>query len=265
MKYFFCLFMLCTLRLMGNTGGDTLVPLGKVMYRFETKCDRHALQNGRVSLYFNSFYSMCLYEDVPKKSDIIENSMNFQTIEGDPDKMLQFVDFSRKQIAYKQFARFLPRNIVKEELPSIKWHIQTETKAIAGRKCQKATCSLGGRNYIAWFCAELPYAIGPYKFTGLPGVIFEIVSTDGFVKYTFAGIEIKKNPLIIMHPPTHGKIFVSKNKLIEADKAHYEIAKKKVAAYAAEKGIRGGGKDDYPTNYFIEKEYEWGGGEFHKY
>ena len=251
---------------MGNTGGDTLVPLGKVMYRFETKCMRHTLQNGKVSLYFNSAYSMCVYEDVPEKDDIIENGMNFQVIESDPDKMAQFVDFRKKEIIYKQNGRFLRHNILTEDLPKLDWKILTETKLIGGKKCQKATCSLGGRNYVAWFCAELPYPVGPYKFTGLPGLIFELESLDGFVKYAFAGVEIKKMPTISMQPPNHGKPFKSKKELIEADKKHHELAAKQKRAMIAKMGIKGAsGGHEAPINYFFEKDYEWGEREYYTY
>lgn len=262
MKYFFCLFMLCTLRLMGNTGGDTLVPLGKVMYRFETKCMRHTLQNGKVSLYFNSAYSMCVYEDVPKEDGIIENGHDMTPIYSDPDKMAQFVDFRKKAIIYKQNGRFLRHNILTEDLPKLDWKILTETKLIVGKKCQKATCSLGGRNYVAWFCAELPYPAGPYKFTGLPGLIFELESLDGFVKYSLLNIDLNKPANVIISAPSHGRNFTSKKDLIEADKKHHENKTKQMAAFIAQKGIKGASiYREAPINYFIEKEYEWGGSE----
>jgi hypothetical protein len=38
----------------------------------------------------------------------------------------------------------------------------------------KATTSFAGRNYEAWFTPEIPISDGPYKFYGLPGLIFKI-------------------------------------------------------------------------------------------
>ena len=55
-----------------------------------------------------------------------------------------------------------------------KWKISPETKMIGNLKVQKATTSWGGRNWEAWFAAEIPFQEGPYKFNGLPGLIVEI-------------------------------------------------------------------------------------------
>lgn len=56
----------------------------------------------------------------------------------------------------------------------INWKLSTETKSVANYKLQKATTSFGGRNWIAWFNTEINLNEGPYKFRGLPGLIFEI-------------------------------------------------------------------------------------------
>lgn len=46
---------------------------------------------------------------------------------------------------------------------------------------QKATADFGGRSWIAWFTKDIMISEGPYKFRGLPGLIFEISDTkDNF-------------------------------------------------------------------------------------
>ena len=54
------------------------------------------------------------------------------------------------------------------------WEISSDTQIINGLKCQKATTSFSGRNYVAWFSNEIPISDGPYKFSGLPGLIIKI-------------------------------------------------------------------------------------------
>lgn len=56
----------------------------------------------------------------------------------------------------------------------INWKIENETKKNNVYNLQKATASFGGRHWIAWFNKDIPFNEGPYKFRGLPGLIFEI-------------------------------------------------------------------------------------------
>ncbi|MGO4708602.1 GLPGLI family protein, partial [Chryseobacterium sp. 2TAF14] len=47
---------------------------------------------------------------------------------------------------------------------------------------QKATTTFGGRNWTAWFSKEVNLSEGPYKFRGLPGLIFEVGdNNDNFI------------------------------------------------------------------------------------
>src|SRR5690606_10669622 len=48
------------------------------------------------------------------------------------------------------------------------------TKKVNQYNLQKATCDFGGRKWTAWFNTEIPLNEGPYKFHGLPGLIFEV-------------------------------------------------------------------------------------------
>lgn len=61
-----------------------------------------------------------------------------------------------------------------ETVDKINWTLNTDTKKIANYTLQKATASFGGRNWTAWFTQDIPFSEGPYKFRGLPGLIFQI-------------------------------------------------------------------------------------------
>lgn len=67
------------------------------------------------------------------------------------------------------------------------WLISKETRTIKGLKAQKATCSLGGRLWTAWYTPEIPFQDGPYRFAGLPGLILEVTDSKGDHVFTFAG------------------------------------------------------------------------------
>ncbi|WP_294283557.1 GLPGLI family protein [uncultured Chryseobacterium sp.] len=59
----------------------------------------------------------------------------------------------------------------------INWNISGETGQVQQYTLQKATATFGGRNWVAWFSREVPFNEGPFKFSGLPGLIFEIYDT----------------------------------------------------------------------------------------
>lgn len=61
------------------------------------------------------------------------------------------------------------------------WKLENETKTSGQYTLQKATTNFGGRHWTAWFCKDINISEGPYKFRGLPGLIFEMNdSKDNF-------------------------------------------------------------------------------------
>lgn len=79
--------------------------------------------------------------------------------------------------------------LIDEPFPNIQWKISADTITIRNLSCQKATTHFKGRNYTAWFCADLPYRSGPWKLTGLPGLIVEAYDAKHDVEFKFDGIE----------------------------------------------------------------------------
>lgn len=75
-----------------------------------------------------------------------------------------------------------PAHTVKENWIDIPWKLHNKFKTIAGYNAQKATCTLRGRNWIAWFTKDIPYPYGPMLLHGLPGIILEAES--GYLFYT---------------------------------------------------------------------------------
>ncbi|WP_292010391.1 GLPGLI family protein [Chryseobacterium sp.] len=66
-----------------------------------------------------------------------------------------------------------------EEDRNLDWKILPETMTIGEYKVQKAEADFGGRQWTAWFTTDLPYQDGPYKFSGLPGLIVKIEDSKG--------------------------------------------------------------------------------------
>jgi len=62
------------------------------------------------------------------------------------------------------------------------WNLSNETKKFGEYTLQKATTKFGGRSWVAWFNKNVAISEGPYKFRGLPGLIFQLEdSSSNFI------------------------------------------------------------------------------------
>lgn len=59
------------------------------------------------------------------------------------------------------------------------WKLINETKVINSMVCKKAEVHFKGRDWTAWYLSEIPLPYGPYKFSGLPGLIVKITDKTG--------------------------------------------------------------------------------------
>lgn len=74
-----------------------------------------------------------------------------------------------------------------DEMPD--WHIEQDTILFRNQfVLQKAVAHHNGREWTAWFCADIPYLDGPYLFQGLPGLIFKVSDAAGGWVFTLDGI-----------------------------------------------------------------------------
>lgn len=79
--------------------------------------------------------------------------------------------------------------LIVDAMPAIDWKISSDTATFDGLHCQKATCHFKGRDYLVWFCPDLPVRTGPWKLNGLPGVIVDARDTKNEVVFKFDGVE----------------------------------------------------------------------------
>lgn len=54
------------------------------------------------------------------------------------------------------------------------WKLGSKSDSINGYSCKNAFINFKGRKYTAWYTPEIPLPYGPYKFSGLPGLIVKI-------------------------------------------------------------------------------------------
>ncbi|KYH04860.1 MULTISPECIES: GLPGLI family protein [Chryseobacterium] len=74
-----------------------------------------------------------------------------------------------------------------QEKINFDWKVQKEKQKIGEYNAQKAIVNFAGRKWVAWFCPDLPFNDGPYKFNGLPGLIVKIEDDQHNYSFTLKG------------------------------------------------------------------------------
>ncbi|MBU8883789.1 GLPGLI family protein [Kaistella sp. DKR-2] len=95
---------------------------------------------------------------------------------------------------YPEYRTYLVSNIgndtykvVEDRKPD--WKISSEKKKLGTFSVQKATADFAGRKWTAWFTTDVPIQDGPYKFSGLPGLIIEVADQTGTHKMELKGLK----------------------------------------------------------------------------
>lgn len=114
-------------------------------------------------------YDTALKEEVLKKNNI------FQVYEKVIDSKLRYI-----------------------EMTNFQWKLTNERKDYFGYNTRKAFTFAYGRKWIAWYTEEIPLQYGPYKFSGLPGLIINLY--DEKAEYLFTLSQFKKKQMIVQLP-----------------------------------------------------------------
>ncbi|USL95892.1 GLPGLI family protein [Riemerella anatipestifer] len=69
------------------------------------------------------------------------------------------------------------------------WKMEKETRLEGNRTLQKATIDYGGRQWEAWWDKDFPLYVGPYLFSGLPGLIVSLKDTQNHFHFELIGVQ----------------------------------------------------------------------------
>lgn len=157
--------------------GMTILQIGKQYNRF---CDFYELR----------FDSICdetsrgtipLIESSPLMLSALKKSLFTESI--------VINKLKNKEIIQRTAGIRTKRYQYEEDCPILKWEILEGDTTIAGYHCNKAKTRLFGRDYIAWYSTEVNIPYGPYKFNGLPGLIFRVVDTQEHFEFLLNGLQ----------------------------------------------------------------------------
>ena len=87
-----------------------------------------------------------------------------------------------------------------EPIGEIQWEIGDSTKNVLGYECTIATADYHGRHWTAWFTPEIPLQEGPWKLTGLPGLILEAEESTGQHSFVATGLEASNQEIYPIYP-----------------------------------------------------------------
>ena len=102
---------------------------------------------------------------------------------------IQYYQYPAEQKLFTKDVIMVNDYLIENPMPTIDWKISDDTATFGGLHCQKATGHFRGRDYIVWFCPDLPVHSGPWKLNGLPGVIVDARDTRNEVVFAFDGVE----------------------------------------------------------------------------
>jgi hypothetical protein len=77
------------------------------------------------------------------------------------------------------------KQVYYQEDRKMNWDVSQQTSDFNGYKVQKAIVNFGGRIWTAWFAPEIKISDGPYKLSGLPGLILKLEDDKGDYKFNF--------------------------------------------------------------------------------
>ncbi len=133
-----------------------------------------------------------------------------------------------------------------EPFDLLQWQLSGERDTINDYQAQMATTDFGGRSWVVWFSPEIPYSDGPYKFSGLPGLIVKAHDTRNHYVFELKTIEEPAFPMAIDFEEkeyietTKAKFFKSKDAMYadiisRAKEAGINSSSQQVAARNAKK------------------------------
>lgn len=181
--------------------------------------DEMCLQTGAL---YTKFYSRNMHINDSICTE--QSKVQLQVPVADPawQKYEIYCNIQEKKITVTQRVPFTQAVYQYEEpAPEIHWTLKAGMDTIMGYPCSEATTELFGRKYTAWYSLEIPAPYGPWKFSGLPGLILQIADERGDYIFTCIGINQHSVPIVRYDWKYRN---VSKKEWMSFEKKMYEYA-----------------------------------------
>lgn len=113
-----------------------------------------------------------------------------------------YLDKDKVQCTYVRKIVFYGLYSYQEKYERPVWTLMPEQTELLGYACQKAVAQYKGREWTAWFAPEIPVDAGPWKLSGLPGLILKAEDAEGH--YLFEAVQVERpdvpTPIMSLDP-----------------------------------------------------------------
>ena len=163
---------------------------GKALYKIKLAEDALIFKG---SLMFDNKHSIFKWKQKDTSRWFVEEDpkdefSTFQVVLTDTTGHAVLRNYDEVQVKVRSFCQQGKANIYFDTL-EFKWFITNETQTIKGLNCIKATSSFRGREYVAWFTPSVPISAGPWKFSGLPGLIVQIIDLQNDIYISLESLQ----------------------------------------------------------------------------
>lgn len=116
-----------------------------------------------------------------------------------------------------------------EETPILEWELTDSITTVLGYECHEAKCNFRGREWTVFYCEDIPIMEGPWKLSGLPGLILKATDNNGYYRFECIGIKSKADrPITIYKVPynktSRKKYYDAKHRYDVNPYAYYEVS-----------------------------------------
>lgn len=189
-KIFTSIFLLLVIYLNAQSGNTETIPAKNFYYSLNYRIDSTDILSKRKDYFVlsvkenKSFFTSIQnlrHDSVATilKREYLKGNKSFVSFKGVP--ISKFTFYIEKNLGgnfqVKTYDTVGKYNFSYVEPDKLRWLLENDIKLIEGFECQKATITVFGRKFIAWFSKEIPINDGPFKFHGLPGLILELYDT----------------------------------------------------------------------------------------
>lgn len=138
---------------------------------------------------------------IETKDESAMNSIVYHT------SLYVFRSLPGNEMTVYDYAGGLDHGYYTEPIGEIKWEIADSTKNVLGYNCVMATTNYHGREWTAWFTPDIPIQEGPWKLSGLPGLILEATESTGQHSFIANGLQSSDKEIVPIYPyPQYDKM-----------------------------------------------------------